>query len=257
MRPDWNAGGFAAGLLDADLPVPEGVVDPEGASAPKRYAVYRNNVTVSLTEAVAAAYPAVQALVGEDFFRQMARLYVESNPPKSPLMLLYAADFPTFLEAFEPAQGLPFLPDVARIDRTWLEAYHAKDAPVLGPADVAGMDEIAFGTLVLTPHPAARLVASGFPAVDLWQAGRTGNAAAGIDPEKSQTALVTRPALDVAVTGLEGGMAMFITRLFAGDPIGVAAGAAGEADAAFDPVAAILFLLGCGAFLPPQGEDAT
>ena len=36
--------------------------------------------------------------------------------------------FPNFLETFEPAQRAPFLPDVARIEWAWRQAYHAADA---------------------------------------------------------------------------------------------------------------------------------
>ena len=49
---------FAGALLDPRLPVPQGVVDPAGNPAPKRFAVYRNNVTVSLIEAKNPAAPA-------------------------------------------------------------------------------------------------------------------------------------------------------------------------------------------------------
>ena len=57
---DWRrsgfAGRFAAGLTDPTCPTPSGVIGPRGKSAVKRYTVYRNNVTVSLIDALAAIY---------------------------------------------------------------------------------------------------------------------------------------------------------------------------------------------------------
>jgi putative DNA-binding protein len=43
------------------------------AQALAGYNVYRNNVTVSLIDALVAIYPAVQRITGGDFFRAMAR----------------------------------------------------------------------------------------------------------------------------------------------------------------------------------------
>jgi hypothetical protein len=47
----------------------------------------------------------------------MARSYVALAPPSSPIMLDYGAGFPDFIGAFEPAKCLPYLQDVARIER--------------------------------------------------------------------------------------------------------------------------------------------
>ncbi len=40
----------------------------------RRFAVYRNNVAASLIEAMVQRFPAVCAIVGDEFFRAMARV---------------------------------------------------------------------------------------------------------------------------------------------------------------------------------------
>ena len=95
--------------------------------------MYRNNVTVSLIDALAAVYPAVQRITGVDFFRAMARFHVRATPPTSPLLFEYGRDFPAFIEGYEYAQAMPWLADTARIERAWLDAYHAADAEPLSP----------------------------------------------------------------------------------------------------------------------------
>ena len=45
-----------------------------------------------------------------------------------------AATFPTSSRRYEYAQSMPWLADVARIERAWLDAYHAADAEPLAPA---------------------------------------------------------------------------------------------------------------------------
>ena len=81
------------------------VAGPNGKAAVKRYNVYRNNVTVSLIDALAAVYPAVQRITGVDFFRAMARFHVRATPPTSPLLFEYGRDFPAFIEALRICAG--------------------------------------------------------------------------------------------------------------------------------------------------------
>src|SRR5260221_9988916 len=114
---------FAAALLDPDRETPALVGVRGGKTAIRRYNVYRNNVTVSLIDALAAIYPAVQRITGVDFFRAMARFHVRATPPASPLLFEYGRDFPAFIEQYEYARSMPWLADTARIDLAWLDAY--------------------------------------------------------------------------------------------------------------------------------------
>jgi hypothetical protein len=93
-------------LLDPDLATPAVVAGPRAKAAVKRYNVYRNNVTVSLINALAAVFPATQRITGTDFFRAMARFYVRATPPTSPLLFEYGRDFPNFIEQYEYAQSV-------------------------------------------------------------------------------------------------------------------------------------------------------
>ena len=124
--------GFAAALLDPTRAVPAGLVGPDGEPSAKRFAVYRNNVVVGLTEALQANFPAVCRIVGEEFFQAMARAYVVFEAPVSPILLDYGDGFASFIAEFEPAASLPYLADVARIERAWTQAYNAPEAVSLG-----------------------------------------------------------------------------------------------------------------------------
>ncbi|MGH6946762.1 MAG: DNA-binding domain-containing protein, partial [Kiloniellales bacterium] len=70
-----DASDFAAALLDPDRATPAAVAGPNGKAAGKRYDVYRNNVTVSLIDALAATFPATLRITGAEFFRAMARFH--------------------------------------------------------------------------------------------------------------------------------------------------------------------------------------
>ncbi len=133
------AAAFAAALINPDHETPAVVTGPSGKAAIKRYNVYRNNVTVSLIEALAAIYPAVQRITGVEFFRAMARSHIRATPPTSPLLFEYGRDFPAFIEQYEYARSMPWLADTARVERAWLDAYHAADAGPLSAAMLGRM----------------------------------------------------------------------------------------------------------------------
>src|SRR5215475_8001566 len=92
---------FASALLDPVGATPTIVTSPVGKGVVRRYNVYRNNVTVSLINALAAVYPAVQRITGVDFFRAMARFHIRAAPPNSPLLFEYGREFPAFIETYE------------------------------------------------------------------------------------------------------------------------------------------------------------
>ena len=90
-------------------PVPRAVAGPRGKAGDRRYDVYRNNVTVSLIDALAAVFPATQRITGPEFFRAMARFHVRATPPTSPLLFEYGRDFPDFIAGYEHARAMPWL----------------------------------------------------------------------------------------------------------------------------------------------------
>ncbi|MEL6963263.1 MAG: DNA-binding domain-containing protein, partial [Pseudomonadota bacterium] len=81
--------GFVEALTQPDLAVPETIAWRRGRPVPRRFNVYRNNVVAGMTEALRATFPAVEKLVGEDFFAASARIYIDQNPPQSPLLFRY------------------------------------------------------------------------------------------------------------------------------------------------------------------------
>jgi hypothetical protein len=249
------AAAFAPALLDPDRATPAAVTGPNGKAARKRYNVYRNNVTVSLINALAAVFPATMRITGADFFRAMARFHVRATPPTSPLLFEYGRDFPDFIEQYEHAQSMPWLADVARIERAWLDAYHAADAEPLRPQALASIPAERLADAVLTPHPATRIVRSPFPAVTIFVANR-GDATGQIEANGPEDALLTRPASEVVVRRLPPGGAVFLLRLIAGEPLGAAAAAALADSPEFDLPANIAGMIEAGVFTAAnQGFD--
>jgi Putative DNA-binding domain len=216
--------------------------------AVKRHNVYRNNVTVSLINALAAAFPATLRITGGDFFRAMARFYVRATPPTSPLLFDYGRDFADFIERYEYAQSVPWLADVARIERAWLDAYHAADVQPLRPHDLAAIPPEQLANTFLMPHPATQVIRSRFSAVTVFTASRSDGPARQVEVVEPEDALLTRPALEVEVRQLPPGGAIFLSSLVAGESLDMATSAAFAESPSFDLSANIRGLVEAGAF---------
>lgn len=223
MHPDPVVSGtFAEALFLPDMPPPPGLTGRDAKPPTRRFAVYRNNVTVSLVDALAAIFPTVQNLVGKDFFRAMARLYVADHPPTSPLLFTYGESFPAFIEGFPPAAELPFLADVARVERLWLDAFHAADAPPLDPAALAHIPAEVLPDIRFQVHPATRFTRLGHAAGTICTKDRKGSSLEALDPMSPETVLITRPGFDVAIEILSESGAAFVEKLISGGTLGEA-----------------------------------
>ena len=227
---------FANALLTPDLPCPEGLFSSNGADPASRFAVYRNNVHSALINALATAYPVTLQLVGEAFFCAMAGIYVLANPPTSPLISEYGSTFADFIQRFEPAASVPYLADVARLERSRVCAYHAADCAALDQQAIlqALQAQTDLGELRLQLHPSITTLNSAYAIVAIWAAHQTEGAIASLNPWHAQNALVLRHGLTVKVFALDNGSIAFINSLNAGAGLEMAVTQALEASTEFD-----------------------
>ncbi|PIB58727.1 DNA-binding domain-containing protein [Pseudomonas sp. 2995-1] len=227
---------FTSALLAPDLPCPDGLFSSNGADPASRFAVYRNNVHSSLINALASAYPVTVQLVGDEFFRAMVGVYVQAHPPTSPLISDYGSTFADFIEGFDPASSVPYLADVARLERLRVRAYHAADTPAV--SQQAALQQLQaqteLGALRLRLHPSLAVLNSAYAVVAVWAAHQTEGALATLDPYKAQSALVLRQGLIVKVFAVDGGAVAFINSLNHGAALEMAVADALKACAEFD-----------------------
>lgn len=226
---------FAPALLNPDAALPPGLTAPGGRVAGARFNVYRNNVVVSLKEALVTGFPVLVKLVGEDFFGAMAGVFLRAHPPRSPVLVTYGDELPGFLEHFEPVAHLPYLADVARLELALRRAYHAGDATPIRPEALAtpGLESAQ-----LRFAPAITLLVSPYPIHTIWQANTDPNA----PPARggAEAVLVTRPDWDPRPVRISAPDARFLAALLAGEPLGTAIEAGGDA---LDLAAALTLLL--------------
>jgi hypothetical protein len=240
---------FGAAILDSARPVPAGLVGPDGNPSSRRFAVYRNNVVVGLIDTLTAAFPVVCRIVGTDFFRAMAAAYAVRHPPRSPIMLDYGCDFPDFISRFTPAATVPYLADVARLERAWAEAYNASEAEPLGHEQLAAIPAEHIGGLIFKLHPTLRLLRSIHPVVTIWQMNLDGGHPEPVDLNLAEDALIIRPFAEVEVRTIASGGAGFIDALWEGKTLEEAAKAALRENPRFDLAGNIAGAIQMGALI--------
>jgi hypothetical protein len=157
---------FGAALLDPEAPPP---ARPDRCAGPPRRPPLRRLSQQrgrQPDDALATGFPVIAKLLGEEFFRAMAGVFLRAHPPGDPRLQLWGAKFPGFLARFDPVAHLPYLPDMARLELGLRQSYHAADAT---PLPIAGRDPAE--VLALKPRlaPATLILRSRFPILTIWQ----------------------------------------------------------------------------------------
>ncbi len=232
---------FSASLLDPGAVEPRGLRDGKGRAAGRRFDVYRNNVAVSLSEALETTFPVVKKLVGTNNFKSLAGAFLRAHPPTSPLMMFYGAAMPEFLRMFGPTASIGYLPDVARLELALRESYHAADAVALEPLELQNLstDELMASKIALAP--AVRLIRSPWPIHAIWRFNTEEGA-----PNPSMAAediIVLRRELDPTPVLLPAGGGAFVAALWSDKTVATAIEVAAAESKYFDLTETLALLL--------------
>ncbi len=235
---------FHSALLDASIPVPDGLLDAEKQPAGRRFSVYRNNVAVSLTEAMHQAFPVIAKLLGTQNMDGLSGVFLRQHPPSSPLMMFYGENFPDFLTGMEQLKHLGYLPDVARLELALRRSYHAADGQAID-AEALAIPPEDLMRAKLTFAPAMELVRSEWPIHSIWRFNSQDGAS---KPEPgAQDVLITREEYDPSPDLLPEGGADWITLTKDGKTIGEAYEAVAADNPDFDLGTTLALLLQGGA----------
>lgn len=210
----------------------------QNALLPRGLAAYRAHAGELAERSLAAVYPTVMQLLGEEAFATLARAFWHAQPPLAGDVALWGGALADHLAAVPSLRDEPYLPDMARLEWAVHEADRAADAlPVQGLAQLAVLDpeqthlQLAAGTA---------LIESAFPVATLWHAhqstapDRFAGARAALAAHLTEKVLVQRTGWRVQVQAIDAAAARFTAALLAGRSLAAALFAAGT-DFAFEP----------------------
>jgi len=216
-------GSFKDALLGEDLTFYHEIKATSEQEQEIRLNVYRNNIVVSLVDALADIFPVTQAAVGEEFFRAMSRVYLLAQQPTSPVISEYGVGFSDFIRAFEPANSRPFLADLAALEHAMLTLTHSEEYQTLEHQAVA--DAFAAvedpSVLQLNLPPTTQILAAPFAIGSLYNMYFSDGSESlhSVDLNKNEYLLLVKSHLYAQLHVLQKDEAIFIKHLIESKPL--------------------------------------
>lgn len=210
--------------------------------------LHRNTIWRGLIDALGDAYPISRRVVGEECFETMARAYIRRHPPTEASLILYGAELPAFIEVYPPLASLPYARDLARLERAWLESYHAAETGTLTAAEVAAIDPEVLMARAMMLHPSCRLVASAHPIDVIWSLHQRDEIEDQTLPARGAHLLVCRPDDAVLVQAVDPSCFDILLALMAGASLGRALDAAGGVESGLPHLQRLVALRLFGSF---------
>jgi hypothetical protein len=216
-------------------------------------AVYRNTVMHGAVEALRANYPVVEQIVGEEMFEQVAVDFASACPPRDPVLALYGAEFADWLLHQQWIDDLPYLPDVARVERLHVSSLFAPDDERLPEGQAEHLARLPGATLRL--HPAARFTWLATPAMSIWLAHQEATVSEIAPAWRAEGALFARPKPFTSHAARIGRAAhRLLSGLRLGETLGISMAAAAQLYPEEDCTAVFASLVKLGVFLAPAHE---
>ena len=193
----------------------------DGLVHEERMAVYAEAYVARMMEALSETYEAVKHLLGEEAFVELTESYMETYPSHSYNLSSVGQNMPEHLAGTRFVEKLPFLPDLAVLERQVARSFHAFEAPAFESGKLAGYSEEEWDWLRVTFQPSTAVVSSRWPVLDIWNARKTPLKDLKIDLEgRPQDVLVLRRALDVHCEPVSPFQAELIRSLQRGEALG-------------------------------------
>lgn len=149
----------AQGLVDSDV----------GLS------IYANAYHSRLGEALEADHPVLSSYLGDDLWTKFCRGYIDAHPSRVRSLRHFGESVPDWLAATPPFSGHPLLAELARFERSLLDAFDAADAPRIEWSSVLQLEAQAWPRLRVRFHPSVRMLSTATNAVEVWCALKDGH----------------------------------------------------------------------------------
>lgn len=154
------------------------VIGSAALSAQDRLSIYRGSILGGITSALMSIYPVCLKLVGDVFFTKMVVGYLRKHPSGSPDLGDYGEYLGDYLDDFIAAHDstmhLVYLPDTARLEWRWHQAFNACHVDSIksvcrAPEELALIEAEEQGNIVFRLDPSIGVMQSAYPIDKIWQ----------------------------------------------------------------------------------------
>lgn len=230
---EWQKA-FLAALYDATVTGPLVSIAGNGLAPEARLQIYRRSCNEIQTAALRTSYPAVMALVGQDWFDQAARRYRQRYPSHAGNLQLFGAHFADYLATIPPGRTLPYLADIARLEWLRQESVLAADERALGFDEFVTCLNDAGEPLRVRLRTSVRWLASRHQVLTIWHFALVPDGNLSLE-DQGENALLWRGGGEVAMASVDSATLAFVEALAAGVPLDQASAGAQVHDGNFDP----------------------
>jgi Putative DNA-binding domain len=213
------------------------VLHQTGARAAQGLSAYRANAGALAERALGAVFSTVQAMLGADDFKHLAREFWRACPPERGDMGEWGGDFPAWLQAHAAFAEWPYLGDCARLDLAIHHCERAADAE-LNAASFGLLESVDPAQLCIVLLPGTAALASAWPLATIHRAHLERDAGkaeaafaevrAALRDHRSEPVVVARAGWRARVHAVDAPTLAWTRLLVGGLPLSAALAQAGE-----------------------------
>ncbi|MHB1947652.1 MAG: HvfC/BufC family peptide modification chaperone [Gammaproteobacteria bacterium] len=138
-------------------------------TAKEQLTIYRHSIHGALQKVLTDIFPVCCKLVGKEFFIAMSDVYIARTDSISPDIGNYGHKFPEFIASFPPAQTLPYLADVARLEWAWHRILSAPESGKLDFQQLSQHIESDNDKIIFILPCESFLLSSEYPIHRIWE----------------------------------------------------------------------------------------
>ncbi|MDP2561906.1 DNA-binding domain-containing protein [Psychrobium sp. 1_MG-2023] len=154
----------------------DNVINQPPVTIDTRLGIYKNAYKMRLRETIDNDHPQLGKYLGDELYDALVDGYVATYPSKVRSLRHFCHNIPQYLATQRPFSSHPILTDLAKFERTLLDAFDAADKPVAKMDALSNIEIDRWPDIKLTFHPSCRLFTQLTNAVESWQALKTDTA---------------------------------------------------------------------------------
>ncbi len=146
-------------------------------SPEQQVAVYQNNVRGALQSCLAQIYPVCRTILGERYFTQLAKVYIQIHPSRHANLNQYGESFSDFIlqqsQRRSELTEFAYLSDLVTLEWRYHQVYYAKSSSMFEFESFAHLTEQQQAQSSFQLAPCFQCVASNYPILSIWQRNQT------------------------------------------------------------------------------------
>ncbi len=142
----------------------------------ERLNIYRDTMCAAHTNALAQSYRCCEKILGERYFKQIAKSYFYKYPATIQNLNHYGQSFPKFLQHWVhnhmECSDYPYLSDLAQLEWAFDQAYYAKPDPLFNFNSLTTLNEKSYQRICFELSASLTILKSNYPIYEIWLANQ-------------------------------------------------------------------------------------